>query len=331
MEDKIENLLSSCFKINFGMISLSEGEKEFCKELNGEIISLCQSMPESTQTEALLFFMWNFKTSFEKELNFLKYFYAPAWTTLYWLIQSASKNKKLDTLDVANAKTAHVMAMLLHALDDHLCDGDISISHLALLVRSQAWMIMNKSLDSLADGIDGGKQIAYSFINDYYASMCASQEIESLDRYCGLFRKQMATWLIVPVLMAEKFFRRDEFTGAVQSAFSSFGVAWRLLDDIKDLNTDMMSNVHSSVYVCLSTEIKKCWDKAAGKKTEQNNIYKSLILDYIIENKIIEKIRKRICSEMDSAARLADRFNLTGLADEYRCLIRPLDVEKTAL
>jgi hypothetical protein len=55
MEAKFEKLLTSCSELDFGAVNLSEGEIEFYHQLNNEIISLCKSLPESTQTEAIIF------------------------------------------------------------------------------------------------------------------------------------------------------------------------------------------------------------------------------------------------------------------------------------
>jgi hypothetical protein len=324
MEGKIEDLLSSCSEIDFGDLNLSDGEKEFCNELNNEIISLCKSLPESTQTDASLFFMRYLRTSFGEELNFFRYFYVPAWSIIYWLIQSSPDDKGLEQKDIKNAKTAHSMAMFLHSLDDHLNDNELPVTHLSLLLRSQSWMIMNNALNSLAGGVDEGHEIVQGFIDDYYSSICGSEEIESLDRYCDLFRKQMATWLIVPVLMTKKMTTDKEFTHAIRTAYGSFGIAWRLLDDIKDIETDMMKSTHSSIYICLSEDIKNCWDKDTGEKIDKNSSDAKVILNYILENSVIDRIKERIRSELKSAASIANDYNITGLADEFRCLLSPL-------
>jgi len=324
MEDKIEDLLSSCSEIDFGAVTLSDGEKEFCSELNNEIILLCKSLPESTQTDALLFFMRYSGTSFGEEFNFFRNYYVPAWSIICWLIQSGPDDKGLEQKDTKNAKTAHSMAMFLHSLDDHLNDHEISVTHLALLLRSQSWMIMNNAINSLADGVDGGKKIVQGFINDYYSGMCGSEEIKSLDSYCDLFRKQMATGLIVPVLMTKKMITDEEFTCAIQTAYGSFGIAWRLLDDIKDIEIDMMKGLHSAIYVCLPENIKNYWDKETEEKKDKNSSYARIVLDYILENSVIERINERICGELESAASIADGYNITGLADEFRCLLTPL-------
>jgi hypothetical protein len=324
MEDRIEALLSSCSEIDFGDVTLSEGEKDFYSDLNNEIILLCKSLPESTQTDALLFLMRYLGTSFDGGLSFFRRFYVPAWSVIYWLIQSGLDDKGLEQTDIKNAKTAHSMAMFLHALDDHLNDGEIPISHRTLLSRSQSWMIMTNALSSLADGVDGGKEIVRGFIDDYYSFIDCSEEIESLDRYCDIFRKQMATWFIVPVLMTKKMTTNEKLPSDIQTAYGSFGIAWRLLDDIRDIKTDMTKSAHSAIYICLPEDKRNFWDKVTGEELDKSNSYARIILNYILENGVLDRIKERICCELEFAVSIADDYNMTGLADEFRCLLRPL-------
>lgn len=325
MKDKPEELLSFCSKIDFGTIRLSDAEKVFCSEWNNEIIALCKSLPESTQIDALHFFMKYSGLSFGQELNFFRTYYIPTWSIIYWLIQSGPNGNGLRQIDIKNAKTAHSMAMFLHALDDHLKDSEMPVTHLALLLRSQAWMIMNNAFNNLANGVDGGEQIVRNFIDDYYSSIRTSKEIESMDSYCDLFRKQMATGFITPILLTKKMISNKEFTNAIEIAYGSFGIAWRLLDDIKDIKTDMMKGVDSSVYICLPEEIKNYWkNKDVGEKIDKNSGRDKVILDYILENSVIDGISERICIELELAASIVDRYNITGLADEFRCMLKPL-------
>lgn len=326
MEDRIEYLLSSCSEIDFGAVNLSDGEKKFCSEWNNEIISLCKSLPESTQTDALLFFMRYSRLSFGEEINFFRTYYVPTWSIIYWLLKSIPDDKVLEKDDIRNAKAGHSMAMFLHALDDHLNDSEMPVTHLALLLRSQSWLTMNNAFNSLSDGVDGGEKIVRGFIDDYYSSICNSEEIESLDCYCDLFRKQMATGMIVPVLMTKKINADREFTNAIETAYGSFGIAWRLLDDIKDIETDMLKGIHTSIYICLSEDIKNCWDKHkhTGEKLDKKNNYSRIILDYILENSVIDGIKERIYNELELAASIADNCDMIGLADEFRCMLRPM-------
>ncbi len=321
MQDKIENLLSFCSEINFAEVDLSSEEEEFRRKFNNEIIALCKSLPESTQTDAILFFTQYLVTPIGRELNFFKNYYAPAWSILYWLIRTNSGDKRLDPEDIKSAITAHAMALFLHPLDDHLHDGQLPATHLTMLLRSQSWMFMNRALNHLTHGFDGGEKIVRGFIDHYYSSIGQSEEIQALDSYCDLFRKQMATWFIVPVLMTKKMAADEKLSHAIQTAYGSFGIAWRLLDDLKDTETDMLNGNHSAIYICLPEHIQAHWDKDTQEK---DNGPAEIILDYIHEHRVINTITERICSELESAASIVDGYHMKSLAHEFRCLLRPL-------
>jgi hypothetical protein len=188
-------------------------------------------------------------------------------------------------------------------------------------------MILINSLKNLSDGLDKGDEIVNDFIDDYYSSILGSNDINTLGRYCDLFRKQMATWLIVPVLITKKITTDEEFTDAVQIAYESFGIAWRLLDDINDIETDLKKGSQSSVYLCLPDDIKKLWDQNDGEESNYDNFSPEIIYDSILKNKIVYRLQKKLCKELESAASLTDNYNMTGLANEYRCLLKPLKDE----
>lgn len=324
METSILDLLAFCSRIDFGPVNLSEEEKEFSRELNREILLLCKSLPESTQTEAALFLLRYLRVSLSDGADFVRYFYAPAWSILYWLMKTNPGETRLDQRDIQNARTGHTMAMFLHAIDDHLTDHQVPVTHLALLLRSQSWMIMNYAFNKLAAAVDGGMEIVAQFIDDYYWSIYNSDGIESLDSYCGLFRKQMATALIVPVLVAKRKTADEEFARSIRAAYESFGIAWRLLDDIQDMEKDLMKGVHSSIYVCLNEDLRSSWDKDTGEKKDQKKDHVETILSYVLENRMLESIKERACSELESAASIADSCSMSGLANEIRYLLRPL-------
>jgi hypothetical protein len=281
-------------------------------------------LPRSMHTKAALFLMEFLHTSFIGGLNFVNYFYTPAWSTLFWLIRSCRDKKELDPKYIEDAKTGHTMAMFLHAFDDHLTDGQLPVTQLALLMRSQSWMIMNRAFKRLAKGVEKGAAIVRDFIDDYYSSIGTSDQIESLDSYCAFFRKQMATCLIVPVLMAKRMYANEEFASSLQAAYSSFGIAWRLLDDLQDIETDMMKGVHSSLYTCLPDEIRKGWDRVKEGKADGRGGSAGQVLNHLLASGAIDRIRQRIYSELASAASIADSCSMSGLADELRCLLKPL-------
>ena len=321
MNDKIKEFLLSCSEIGFGEVNLAEGEKKFCSELNDEIHALCKALPPSIQTDALLLLMRYFRRTFVGKPSFFMNYYTPAWSVIYWIIHCRPDRGDLSQQDIGNAKTAHSMALLLHPLDDHLCDGQLAVTHLNLLMRSQAWMIMNNSMRNLAEGLVDGNQIVDGFIDDYYCGINSSDDIASLDGYVDLFRKQMATGYVVPVLLSKKISSNGEFAAAIQPVYGSFGIAWRLLDDINDIEADMMTGSKSAIYACLPESLKKCWDKNRNQKNSDDT---ESILNYVAANGVAEKIVGRIRIELESGAATADKYRLTKLADELKCLAKPL-------
>ena len=325
MKEKIENLLSYYSEIDFGAVNLSDSEKEFYTELNNQIILLCKSLPESTQDDALIFSMRYSGLSFGDALDFFKNYYTPAWSIIYWLIQTCPADKKLTERNIEKAITGHAMAMNLHSLDDHLNDGELPSTHLILLLRSQSWMIMKTAFDCLAAEINGGAKIVQDFIDDYYDSIRCPKEIKQLDSYCDLFRKQMATGMIVPVLLTKMMNNSEKFSNAIQAAFGSFGVAWRLLDDIKDIESDLAKSINSSIYVCLPERAKKIWNQYKDRESSEKDDFTKIIIECLVDNGIIKRIKHRICNELENAASIADDLNMTGLADELRCLLKPIE------
>jgi hypothetical protein len=184
---------------------------------------------------------------------------------------------------------------------------------------------MNRAMDSLAATVDGGPQLASDLIDDYYASIGNSNQTPSLDSYCDLFRQQMATWQIAPAMLTRRLSEDEGFSAAIQRAYGSFGIAWRLLDDVQDIKADMKNGVPSGIYVCLSNEMRQYWKTGnlEEKGTESEGRAES-VCNYIMQNNIIEQIKARICQELTSAAVIADDCNLPGLANEFRGLFRPL-------
>jgi hypothetical protein len=322
MAEGLKRFLLSCSETDFGPVHLTDAEKEFYKEFNHEIVSLCNTLPQSIQTAALVFFMKYSGLSIGDELNFFKNFYVPSWSIVYWLIDLGDANGRSSQEDVRNAKTAHSMAMILHSLDDHISDKEIHASHLTLLLRSQSWMVMNHALSALAVGVDGGIEIVEKLIDEYYAAIWNPDEPDSLDAYCDLFRKQMATWLIVPMLLSISRLTHNGSADAIQQAYGSFGVAWRLLDDIMDTVIDIKSGAHSAIYTCLPANIRKLWDK--NEPGIDASYRYQAILKYLCHSDLINQIKQRIVAELQSAAAISEGHDITGLARELRSLVSPL-------
>ncbi len=324
MKGDIRDFLHYCESTDFGSLTLSKMERHFYGRFNKEIISLCQSLPESAQTDAMLFIMRYSGINLGDELDFFSKFYPPAWSILYWLSRDSAPFSRLERRDVTNAVTAQSMAMFIHSLDDHLTDGQVSVSALTLLLRTQAWTTMDRTFRTLADGVPAGRGTILRFIDDYYSSLQDSNGLRSLDSYCDLFRKQMALGMVVPTLLSMKMTEDTDFTRDIQNAYGSFGIAWRLIDDIRDISRDMEKGVHSAIYLCLSKNVKTHWNNHSGKGRYAADNSLINVLSYVLENRLIEKIKERACTELETAASIVESYGLKGLSREFKCLANPL-------
>lgn len=331
MEENLEAFLSSCSRINFGIVDLSGREKDFYKRFNREIISLCDSLPKAARWDALLFFIESSGLSIDQERDFYKNFYVPSWSIIYWLTRHSLDSERLSPQDVCNALTAHAMAMRLHSMDDHMNDRELPVNHLTLLLRSQLWMRMIEALKDMASGLDEGEKTVDRFIDFYYASIMISEPAGTLEVYCQRFLRQMATWMIVPVLLTKKRALPGDVTEAVQRLYGSFGIAWRLLDDIMDIEADMKKGARSALYVCLPHNIKKLWDRGTGPGNKGKKSINQRVLRHIREKRLVDKIKQRIVEELESAAFLSDQVRMRGLAREFRSLLKPLKDSRNPL
>jgi hypothetical protein len=325
MNRRIRNFLLQCEAIDFGKGELSKRESTFCQRFSKEILSLCKSLPVSAQTDSIFFLMHYSRIKLGGVMDFFTNYYPPMWSILYWLSRNCTlSSRRLKEKDVTSAITAQTMAMFLHSLDDHLTDGQVPVSHLTLLLRSQAWTIMKRAFCNLAEGVPEGGRTVQSFIDDYYSSIQDSKAIQSLDSYCELFPRQIALGTIAPILLSMKMTGISDFTRDIQMAHGSFGIAWRLLDDIRDIRSDIQKRSHSAIYLYLPKDLRIQWNHKTFRNRTVARDCTHAILTHILEHSLIDKIKERICAELETAATIVEAQNLTGLAREYRCLAHPL-------
>ena len=134
----------------------------------------------------------------------------------------------------------------------------------------------------------------------------------------------MATWFIVPSIMATRCSNDPDFPAALRNAFGSFGIAWRLLDDIQDIESDLVTGALSSVYICLPEEYRRLWRDMGKSPTADTDRSLEPVIEYILEQDIIGMMRERISYELGSAAQTLRRYHLDGLANECENLCAPL-------
>jgi hypothetical protein len=311
------DLLAKCKKLCFGGISLDESEKKFSTQLNMQMLELCRTLPSSVQTKALFFLMEYVKTDLTERFDFFKYYYSPLWTILHWLLKQLFREKTNQDV-YEEALCGHAMAMFLHSLDDHLNDGETRVSHLLLLLRSQAWIRLKTSVARICKGLSMNMERPEKLIDEYYSGVCSESDPESLGEYVRLFKKQMSTVLIFPLLIAERILNIDDLINCVRLCQEEFCTAWRFVDDISDIEADAMRGVHTSVYVELPQNGKDIWNSLGGVHTT-NDRDDSLdaLSKIIIEHSILARLMIQVHDCLESAKINAQRCGFTRLAEEY--------------
>jgi hypothetical protein len=183
---------------------------------------------------------------------------------------------------------------------------------------------MDRAFLNLADGVWAGRKTIQRFLDNYYLSIQDSNGPRSLDDYCDLFRKQMALGMVAPTLLSMKMTGLSDFTRDLQIAYGSFGISWRLLDDLRDIGHDMKKGSRSSLYYCLPEKIRARWTPLNATNPAGANDSTRAILNHILERGLVDRVKERICAQLEKAASIVEAHNLAGLAREFRCLAYPL-------
>ncbi len=305
----------------FGDGAPAPAVRAFRRELNREIIDLLRSLPDVVHTDAVLFCMQHLGTPIVPEFDYFRQYHPPAWSVLYWITHRPAASPLTPDL-WGHAKTAHAMALFLHPLDDHLNDGQLPATHLNILVRSQAWRLMNAALTPLAAAVPGGSAIVDRLFDAYYTSIGKEPPQASLDGYCAHFHHQMATWQIVPVLLAQQGHADSGDATALEKAYAAFGTAWRLIDDLQDIASDRRSGSRSAVYFCLPASLQADWPRPGAPDRSPRRVDR--VGEFIAAHAIHDSIRARAASELAVAAEIAAANEMGGLALEFQALARPL-------
>jgi hypothetical protein len=237
--------------VTFGTIELTTQETEVLHSLNSAVLDLCRELPTALQNDTLLFLMQYTGNSSPLEINFFVNYHVPAWTPLCFLMH----NSPLQQQSIR----ALAAAMLLHSIDDHLVDGALETTHLMLALRSALWKMYSTALDDLTRDTAAGKKITRGNINSYYEGVHSQAAFETIKDYCSNFRKEMATWTTVIHAAAVHAGFNSEKQKQLRRAYEYFGLAWRMLDDIQDLEQDYYDGAYSSLYFYLKPDQRQFW------------------------------------------------------------------------
>jgi len=182
--------------------------------------------------------------------RFIGLFYRPVWSVLHWLEEDAAVR--------AAAVRVHALALLLHLWDDHLCDGQLPIDIARLHFRSLAWREMEAALPP--DGSTA--ENLWALLATYLEAIHAPEPAGSLEAHLERFERQMAIWRAAPRMLAAR--RGARVAALLDEALQHFCVAWRLIDDIQDIEEDRATGQDNCVRLALSGPAAARWDASRG-------------------------------------------------------------------
>ena len=302
--------------IFFGKIVLNPELEKLRQFMNLQVPQLCLTMPKHLQSPSILLLQRQYAGySLINLKNFYDLFLPPVWTVIYWLHHNGAT---LTRAELNTAAQGQAMAMLVHMLDDHLADAQLQVGHLILQLRTRAWQVYEDSYRMLARNITGGEKLAEELIDVYFSGVHAPPVSECLEDYMELARKEMATGLVIPMLIASRIGNQI----GIRQSLESFGIAWRLGDDLKDWVMDAKTGQITAIFHKFSKESRILWNSCKGM--DDNAPEFGALYKHINENRVFDELKFRVRAELENASSVACELGLDGLASEYRTLAEPL-------
>lgn len=280
MQSQVTNHLNEASRLTppaFGTPQLRPEIAELRVRLNHELFEVVRQMPNALRTDAALLLL-SMSPDGQQSLRFdlFQRYYAPAYSLLYEV-----RGSHLPPAIWQSALLAHACAMFLHMFDDHLIDGQQSLDSLRLQLRSTVWQQMHSALEELtqhAGNSYAGRTVDAAW-SRYYRALRSTELNQTIpnfsdtpaatariatdhfEAYCQRFRAEMAPWTVVPRLLARlKPDWPPAKRAALIQAYHSFGLAWRLLDDLQDAADDIHAGeTDSAVYYALCAEDRADW------------------------------------------------------------------------
>lgn len=250
--------------------------------------------------------------------DFYGLYYQPVWSFLHWVVVAAAEPVPATIVD--DAITTQAMALFLHLWDDHLCDGQLPTTQLSLQVRTDAWAAYLAAANRLALRVGAAQADVDGHVSTYLSAIHAAEPIDNLNDFCTRFERQIAIWTLVPRLIGRAV--NGPQTGeALAAVLTAFCKAWRLMDDLQDVEDDVLAGVESAAWQVLDAPSRAAWAACHTLSKPLGHLHPeswALLQQRINEGGYIARLLALCCDWLDSAAALAQANHWQPLADEIR-------------
>ncbi len=288
-------------RIDFGPASAGPEIVRLRQSMNASLLRLAEALPESLREEANAI-LYGYADG-----DFFRLYYVPMWSFLHHAIES-SLDSRFNQAMQHEAKEAHAMALFLHLLDDHLCDGQLRTTMLLLQLRTLAWQRFLSTSRSLSTRLGLDPMLFDEHTASYITSLHQTEQVLDAEAYEHRFRRQMSICTLVPRLVG---YASSGHTGSesLVGIIEDFGIAWRLLDDIQDISADACKGEQTSVWLELDSEGRNCWEACRERFAAEGGSLNPALYDklaaFILETGCLYRLFVRIGQKLLGAARSA--------------------------
>jgi hypothetical protein len=309
-------------RIYLGRVTLAQPVVALCRRLDRALEAVCAVLPPPLRPgahELLASYGRRSADAAGAEPSFFHHFYSPLWSWIYW---AATAPEVPEVPEMGEVVAGQAMAMFLHLLDDHLCDGQLRCQPLLLQLRTAAWLKMEQCAQALAKDSASAKELWQSDISRYFAAIHRPPPRQDLDGYCAHFRDQMATCVAFPALTL-RWQGTPEAAEDLCRIVYGLGIAWRLVDDVQDAYADWLAGHESILYILLRAQP----DFAEGKGPPGDSARLgdwTRVAERLFRSGIVKVVLGRCSAELLHAAELAESRAWVGLSHELRQLRHPI-------
>jgi len=251
--------------------------------------------------------------------RFIDLFYIPIWSFVHWVPEAAQRAELVRVPSmIEHAQEAHALSLFMHLWDDHLVDGQLKPTLLRLQLRAIAWQRYHAAVGVLAGMVEGGPETVARLVGNYLTACHQPPPVHDLRTFCDRFLQQIGIWLVVPTLLGHivggPAAARD-LVGIIEA----FAVAWRLIDDIQDIDIDILSGQDNGVWFELDDDGRACWaacrTASAGADRVEPRTWAS-VSTAIRNTRTLGAVIDEVTARLSRAEELAIRAGWTGLAAE---------------
>lgn len=237
--------------------------------MNQALLERCRALPAAIQTRSVLFLVEDSGLTWPGPFNYFHRYYPVSYSGLVWMNRHAPR--PLADADPARAAAIEALAtsMALHRIDDHIVDGDLTLSHMLLQLRTELWSGFARACEQITHD---GEDMRRDFLDRYFATIDDMQPADSFAGFRKRFTGQMATWTLGLLLFARAAGYPAATIQRARLLYEAFGVAWRYIDDLADWRTDAVRGANASaVYLILNPDSRTLWHRCHRENSSQKD------------------------------------------------------------